>query len=115
MPPTEIEPGDDSPPPTDPSDSGSGVPGTGEQSDPGSNRPKRFFGSVTLDTTRVVRDAGKIAEEVIAHLSGIVGADVKITLEIAAQIPDGVSDQIVEIVTENSRTLGFNSHGFEKE
>jgi predicted AAA+ superfamily ATPase len=115
VPPTEIQPGEDSPPPTDRSDSGSGVPGTGEQSDPGSNRPKRFFGSVTLDTTRVVRDAGKIAEEVIAHLSGIVGADVKITLEIAAQIPDGVSDQIVRIVTENSRTLGFNSHGFEKE
>jgi len=45
----------------------------------------------------------------------MIGADVKVTLEISAQVPDGVSDQIVRIETENSRTLGFNSHGFEKE
>ena len=37
--------------------------------------PKRFHGSITLDTARVGRDAGKIAEEVIAHLAGLVGAD----------------------------------------
>lgn len=33
-----------------------------------SDKPKRFLGTVTLDATRVGRDAGKIAEEVIAHL-----------------------------------------------
>jgi len=78
-------------------------------------KPKRFHGTVTLDTTRVGRDAGQIAEEVIAHLAGIVGAKVTVTLDIAAEIPAGVSDQIVRTVTENSRTLKFTSHGFEKE
>ncbi len=43
----------------------------------------------------VGRDAGKIAEEVIAHLSGLVGANVTVTLEIHAEVPAGVFDQSV--------------------
>jgi hypothetical protein len=31
-------------------------------------------GTVKLDCARVGRDAGKIAEEIIAHFSGLVGA-----------------------------------------
>ena len=77
--------------------------------------PKRFHGAVTLDAARVGRDAGRVAEEVIAHLTGIVGATVTVTLEVEAQIPSGASDQVVRIVTENSRTLRFTSQGFEKE
>ncbi|MGA7178357.1 MAG: hypothetical protein WBX11_02055 [Thiobacillaceae bacterium] len=78
-------------------------------------KPKRFHGSVTLDTARMGRDAGRIAEEVIAHLAGLVGADVTVTLEVEAVIPEGVPDSVVRTVTENSRTLKFRSQGFEKE
>jgi hypothetical protein len=77
--------------------------------------PKRFHGTVTLDATRVGRDAGRVAEEVIAHLTGLVGAKVTVTLEVEAQIPSGASDQVVRIVTENSWTLKFTGQGFEKE
>ncbi|MBP6422202.1 MAG: DUF499 domain-containing protein [Propionivibrio sp.] len=77
--------------------------------------PKRFHGTVTLDATRVGRDASRIAEEVIAHLAGLVGAKLKVTLEIEAEIPSGAPDQVVRTVTENSRTLKFTSQGFEKE
>jgi len=77
--------------------------------------PRRFHGSVTLDTTRVGRDAGRIAGEVIAHLSGLVGADAKVTLEIQAEVPSGAPDNVVRTVTENCRTLKFSDHGFEKE
>jgi hypothetical protein len=52
---------------------------------------------------------------VISHLSGIVGANVKVTLEIEAEIPNGAPDNVVRTVTENSRTLKFTSEGFEKE
>jgi hypothetical protein len=76
---------------------------------------RRFFGTVTLDPTRVGRDAGRIAEEVISHLVGQVGADVTVRLEIAAGLPKGASDQVVRTVTENSRTLKFDTHGFERE
>jgi predicted AAA+ superfamily ATPase len=78
-------------------------------------KPKRFHGSVVLDTARVGRDASKIAEEVIAHLSGLVGAKVTVTLEISAEVPSGVPDQAVRTVTENSRTLKFSDQGFERE
>jgi hypothetical protein len=82
---------------------------------PLTGRPTRYHGSVALDATRLGRDAGKIAEEVIAHLSGLVGADVKVTLEIEATIPSGAPDSVVRTVTENGRTLRFSSQGFEKE
>jgi len=75
----------------------------------------RFHGTVILDTARVGRDAGRIAEEVIAHLSGLVGATVKVTLEVEAEMPSGAPDHVVRTVTENSRTLKFTSQGFEKE
>jgi hypothetical protein len=78
-------------------------------------KPKRFHGSVTLEPTRVGRDAGRIGDEVIAHLVGLMGSDVKVTLEIEADIPNGAPDNVVRTVTENSRTLKFTSHGFEEE
>jgi len=80
-----------------------------------SAKPKRFHGSVELDTTRVGRDASRIAEEVISHLVGLVGAKVTVTLEIEAKIPDGAPDNVVRTVTENSRTLKFTDQGFEEE
>ena len=37
------------------------------------------------------------------------------TIEVSAEIPDGVPDNVVRTVTENSKTLKFTSHGFEIE
>ena len=82
---------------------------------PTSQPPRRFHGTVQLDCARVGRDASRIADEVIAHLAGQVGAEVTVTLEIEATLRGGASDQIVRTVTENSRTLKFTSHGFETE
>lgn len=78
-------------------------------------QPRRFHGTVTLDPTRVGRDSSRIAEEVIAHLVGLVGSKVVVTLEIEADIPTGAPDNVVRTVTENSRTLKFTQQGFEKE
>jgi hypothetical protein len=75
----------------------------------------RFHGTVVLDATRVGRNASRIADEVIAHLKGLVGARVTVTLEIEAEIPSGAPDTVVRTVTENARTLGFASQGFEVE
>jgi hypothetical protein len=44
-----------------------------------------------------------------------MGSAVKVTLEIEAEIPSGAPENVVRTVTENSRTLKFTSHGFEKE
>ena len=77
--------------------------------------PKRFHGSVQLDVARVSRDAGRIAEEVVQHLSVLKDANVEVTLEIHANIPEGTPDNVVRTVTENCRTLKFTQHGFEEE
>ena len=78
-------------------------------------RAKRFYGSVSLDPTRAGRDASRIADEVITHFAGLVGARVRVTLEIAVDIPDGAPDHVVRTVSENSRTLKFDQAGFEEE
>jgi hypothetical protein len=70
---------------------------------------------VTLDEARVGRDASREADEVIAHLTGLVGARVTVTLEIEAMIPSGAPVPVARTVTENCRTLRFDSQGFESE
>lgn len=75
---------------------------------------RRFHGAVSLDPTRIARDAGTIAEAVVQHLASLVGAKVSVTVEIEAEIPDGAPDNVVRTVAENCRTLKFNSHGFEE-
>jgi len=97
------EPGDGGGTEDDPSDT------------PKSTQPTRFHGAVALDSLRVGLDASRIAEEVVSHLSSLVGAKVKVTLEIEAEVPSGAPDHVVRTVTENSRTLKFTSQGFERE
>ena len=76
---------------------------------------RRFYGTVELDTVRMTSDAGSIADAIIQHLSSLVGADVTVTVEIQAHLPDGAPDQVVRTVTENARTLKFKQFGFEEE
>jgi predicted AAA+ superfamily ATPase len=79
-------------------------------------KPRRYHGTVVLEPARVGRDASRIADEVVAHLVGIIGSTVRVTLEIEADIPAGASDNVVRTVTENSRTLKFAANsGFETE
>ena len=97
-------------------DTSSPVSDTGKLETPAkANLPKRFYGTVSLDPARTGRDAGRIAEEIITHLVALNGAEVKVTLEIEADVPSGIPDNVVRTVTENSRTLKFTSQGFEKE
>jgi predicted AAA+ superfamily ATPase len=89
--------------------------GKGTPTSPVSAPPRRFHATVLLDPTRIGRDAGRVAEEVVQHLAALVGSNLEVTLEIRADVPDGVPEPIVRIVTENCRALKFKSHGFEKE
>lgn len=77
-------------------------------------RPRRIHGSVTLDATRLGRDAGKVAEEIVQHLTGQVGATVNITIEINAHSTTGFPENVARTVTENCRTLRFINQGFEE-
>jgi hypothetical protein len=55
----------------------------------------------------------QIAEEIVAVLGTDPNAIVKVTLEIAAEFPDGASDQIKRAVSENATSLGFKSKTWE--
>lgn len=76
-------------------------------------RPKRFFGSVAVDPQRLARDVSTIAAELVAHLTGLPGADASIQLDITIRVPGGVPDHVVRTVTENARTLKFTSADFD--
>jgi hypothetical protein len=75
---------------------------------------RRFHGSATLNPTRLSRDVDAIATSVVQHLAGLLDAKVKITLEIEADMPSGAPENVVRTVTENCRTLKFDSQGFEE-
>jgi hypothetical protein len=75
----------------------------------------RFYGSVKINPRVMAGDAGKIMEEVIKHLTTLYGANVQVTLEIQANMPNGVPEGTLRTVAENCRTLHFESFGFEEE
>jgi uncharacterized protein len=82
---------------------------------PGPVLPKRFYASATLHPDRVGRDAGKIADEILSHLSTLPGARLRVSVEIEADIPEGAPEDVQRTVSENAGVLKFDSHGFEWE
>ncbi len=80
----------------------------------GVSRPRRFYASVTLDPERVGRDAGKIADEVLSHLSVLPRAKLTVSMEIEAELPEGAPEDVQRTVSENAGVLKFDSHGFER-
>lgn len=87
---------------------------TSAGSAPGSRALRRFHGSATLNPTRLSRDVDAIASSVVQHLASLIDAKVKVSLEIEAEIPSGAPENVVRTVTENCRTLKFESQGFEE-
>jgi hypothetical protein len=72
--------------------------------------PTHFLGSVHLDPTRPGRDFGRVVQEVVEHLTALVGIDVELMLEIRAQKDDGIPEDVARAVVENARALKFDRH-----
>ena len=51
--------------------------------------PTNNLGSVALDPRRMGRDAAMIAQELVAHLTGLPGVDAEVTLDIRGARPRG--------------------------
>ena len=75
---------------------------------------RRYYGAAILSTLQPGRDASTIATEIVRHLAGLVDADVKLTLHIEAKVPNGIPDQVIRTISENSRTLKFQTSEFEE-
>jgi predicted AAA+ superfamily ATPase len=80
---------------------------------PAAPKHTRFYGTARLDSERFGRDLNRLYQEVIQHLAAPEGVDLEITVEISASKKDGFPDDKVRIITENARTLKFDSYGFE--
>jgi predicted AAA+ superfamily ATPase len=104
-PPEPVAPGGVTRPPT-PGGASAG-PASGEPV-----QPTRFYGRVALEPVRMVRDFGNIAEAIVNQL-GRVDARVRVTVEIDADSETGFPDDVKRTVSENARTLHFESHEFD--
>jgi len=93
-------PADDRPPPPLPPPP---VPPT----DPAKKVLRRFFATVDLDPGRPVARIGAIVDGVLSELQRPHGAQIRLVLEIHADAPHGFPDDVVAVVRDNAKTLGF--------
>ena len=90
---------------TPPSD---GVPTDGgPTAPPTEKKPTRFSGAVMISPERPARDIHQIVEAIVEQLTTLPGSQVKIRLEIEADVPDGLDRAKVRTLIENANTLGF--------
>ena len=73
---------------------------------------RSFHGVVKIDPARLGGSARAISQEVVQKLASIMGSDVRVTLEIRADVPDGIPEKVERDVSENCNTLRFREHGF---
>jgi hypothetical protein len=90
-----------------------GTPSVTPSTPPRPRLTTRYHGTVSLDPQRVNREMATIVEEIIQRLTSLTGTDVEITLEISAERSSGFDDATMRTISENSRTLKFDDHGFE--
>ena len=76
-------------------------------------KAKSFHGNVTINATTAKMRLVQVAEEIIAALAADPNAEVKISVEIQANFPNGAQDQTKRAVSENAKTLGFNNAEWE--
>jgi hypothetical protein len=78
-------------------------------------RPRRFYAKVTLDPNRPTPQVSNIAQSVLSELDRARGTTITLTLDIAAETPDGFSEDVETIVRDNAASLRITDFGFEEE
>jgi uncharacterized protein len=79
----------------------------------GLGKPKSFYGSVEVSPATAKMRLVQLAEEIISNLAADPQAELKITVEINADFPNGATDQIKRAVSENAKSLGFKTSTWE--
>ena len=60
-----------------------------------------------ISSERPARDIHQIVEAIVEQLTTIPGSEVKLKLEIDAEVPSGLERAKVRTLVENANTLGF--------
>ena len=76
-------------------------------------RVRSFHGMAEVASATAKIRLVQLADEIISILSSDPNAAVKVTVEIAAEFPDGASQQVKRSVSENARSLGLKSADWE--
>jgi hypothetical protein len=84
-----------------------GQPAGGAAPAPAEKKPTRFTGTVMISPERPARDIHQIIEAIVEQLTTLPGAQVKLKLEIEAEVPGGLERAKVRTLVENANTLGF--------
>ena len=86
---------------------------TGTTAGTATTKPKSFHGSIQIAPSTAKMRLVEVADEIISVLAGDPNASLNITLEINAEFPTGVSDQIKRAVSENATSLAFKTKSWE--
>lgn len=76
-------------------------------------KARSFHGTAEVAPATAKMRMVQLADEIIGLLCSDPNANVKVTVEISAEFPEGVSDQLKRSVTENSNSLGLKSKVWE--
>jgi len=76
-------------------------------------KSKFFIGTAEVNAATAKMRLVQIAEEIINVLTSDSQSSVKVSIEISADFPEGVSDQIKRAVLENATSLGFRNKTWE--
>lgn len=91
-------------------------PGPGPGPEPGSTPSKKarlYHGTADVPPATAKMRMVQLAEEVISVLTSDPNASVKVTVEIAADFPEGASDNVKRAVSENAKMLGLKTSDWE--
>lgn len=80
---------------------------SGPATPPADKKPTRFSGAVMISPDRPARDIHQIVEAIVEQLTTLPGSQVKLRLEIEAEVPDGLERAKVRTLVENANTLDF--------
>jgi len=72
-----------------------------------------FIGTAEVNAATAKMRLVQIAEEIVSVLASDSQATVKVRVEITADFPEGVSDQIKRAISENATSLGFKNKTWE--
>lgn len=80
---------------------------------PGAAKARFFIGTVDVNPAAAKMRLVQIAEEIVGVLASDPRASVTVSVEINADFPGGVSDQVKRTVSENASSLGFKNRTWE--
>lgn len=80
---------------------------------PSKTQIKRFHGTVDLDPVKAKYQFGQVIDEVTIHLAKRADANVRITVDIDAELADGFDEDLQRIMRENCKSLHFKTADLE--